>query len=222
MIDRIEWLKEKRREAEEQYNTIWAPLYGEKYGLYPNATHERFIQKVLSLVPHTCTILDAACGAGRYFPMLLRTGCTVLGIDQSEGMLARAKEKYANVRLEKVGLQEMAYEEDFDSAICMDAMENICPEDWLAVLSNLRHAIKAKGFLYFTVEMADEDEIRKAFIRAKKAGLPVIFGEVPDGACYHYYPSLLQAKGWIKQAQCESMEEGQGDGYYHFLVRRTK
>ncbi len=221
MMDRIEWLKLKRREAEEQYNTEWAPLYGEKYGLYPNATHLRFIRKFLRLLPHPASILDAACGAGRYFPLLLGTGRTVTGVDQSEGMLARAKEKYANLRLEKIGLQEITFDQEFDGAICVDAMEHICPEDWFAVLSNLCQAIKVRGFLYFTVEIAEEPKIMKEYLRAKKAGLPVILGEVLDENCYHYYPSLQQVKGWCKQALLEIMEEGQGDEYIHFLVRRA-
>jgi hypothetical protein len=42
-MDRITWLKEMRRDCEEQYDTRWAPLYGEKWGLYGNTTHQQFI-----------------------------------------------------------------------------------------------------------------------------------------------------------------------------------
>lgn len=77
----------------------------------------------------------------------------------------------------------MAYQAVFDGALCMDAMENICPEDWPLVLSNFHQALKQQGYLYFTVETvenADENEIKEAFQRAQQAGLPFVYGEWPD------------------------------------------
>jgi SAM-dependent methyltransferase len=221
-LDRDAWLAEMRRKSELKYDTIWAPHYGEKFGVYPNATHLQFLQKFMRLLPGQSMILDAACGAGRYFPLLLQTGRIVTGVDQSRGMLERARSRYPNVKLEKIRLQELPYRDIFDGAICMDAMENICPEDWPLVLGNLCRAVKPRGFLYFTVEMLDDLNIKKAYLQAKKAGLPVILGEWPDETCYHYYPSLQLVRGWILQAGLEIMEETEGDGYHHFIVRRAK
>lgn len=110
-MDRITWLKEMRHDCEEQYDTRWAPLYGEKWGLYSNTTHQQFIREFLSLLPPDGMILDAACGAGRYLPYLLEKKHSIVGIDQSLGMLARAKAKFPGVQFEKVGLQEMAYQD---------------------------------------------------------------------------------------------------------------
>jgi cyclopropane fatty-acyl-phospholipid synthase-like methyltransferase len=157
-MDRSDWLKEKRREAKERYDTLWAPLYGEKWEVYSNATHQQFIQKFLSLLPQHSTILDAACGAGRYLSMLLEKGHTVVGIDQSQGMLSRAQAKFPNVQVEKVGLQEMPYHEAFGGVICMDAMEHVFPEDWPLVLSNFHRALTPQGYLFFTAEIAAESE----------------------------------------------------------------
>jgi SAM-dependent methyltransferase len=220
-MDRSEWLKEKRREAEERYDTLWAPLYGEKWGVYGNATHQQFIEKFVNLVPPHSTILDAACGAGRYFSMLLEEGHTVVGIDQSQGMLSRAKAKFPNVQVEKINLQEIPYREAFDGVLCMDAMEHVPPEDWPLVLGNFHRALKPQGYLYFTVEMADENEIEKAFIRGQQLRLPVVYGEWADEDVYHYYPSLQQVREWMQPASLELEEEGEGDGYHHFLVRKA-
>ena len=170
-MDRSDWLLEKRRETEERYDTLWAPLYGVKWGVYGNATHQQFIAKFLSLLPQHSIILDAACGAGRYMSMFLEKGYTVVGIDQSQGMLARAKAKFPTVHMEKVGLQEMSYHQVFDGAICMDAMEHIFPENWPLVLGNLHRALKPQGYLYFTVEIADAKEVEAAFIRGQQLGL---------------------------------------------------
>ena len=225
-MGRATWLKEMRHECEEKYDVIWAPLYGEgKTGLYSNLTHQQFIHEFLSLLPQKSTILDAACGAGRYTPFLLENGHSVLGIDQAQGMLEQAKAKFPSVQFEKVGLQEMAYQEMFDGAICMDAMENVPPEDWMLVLGNFHRALKPRGYLYFTaetIENLDENEIREAFEKAQGAGLPVVYGENPDEDVYHYHPTNQQVKEWTQKAGFEILKERSGEiWYYHILVRKV-
>lgn len=220
-MDRSDWIIEQRREAEKRYDTLWAPLYGEKWGVYSNSTHQQFIRKFLSLLPPHSTILDAACGAGRYMSMLVEKGHTVVGVDQSQGMLSRARARFPTVQIEKVGLQEMFYHEVFDGAICMDAMEHVFPEDWIRVLSNLHRALKPQGYLYFTVEIADAIEIEEAFIRGQRLGLPIVYGEWADGEVYHYYPAIERVREWLEQAGFDLMEEGEGDGYHHFVSRKA-
>ena len=220
-MDRSDWIKGMRHEAEERYDTLWAPLYGEKWGRSANATHQIFVGKMLSLLPPDSTILDAACGAGRYFPVLLEAGHTVVGIDQSQGMLSRAREKFPAVQLEQLGLQEIYFEELFDGAICMDAMEHIFPEDWPRVLGNFRHALKPGGCLYFTVEIAGQAEIEDAFRRGRDLGLPIVYGEWADGDVYHYYPEMQEVRDWLQAEGLALIEEAEGDGYQHFVVRKA-
>jgi len=223
-MDRATWLKEMQRECEEKYDG-YAPLYWDEYGLYNNATHQHFIQKLLSLLPQPSSILDAACGAGRYLPFLLEKGHSILGIDQSQGMLTRTKEKFPTVPLEKVGLQEMAYQAAFDGVICMDAMENVPPEDWMLVLGNFHQALKPRGYLYFTaetIENLEENEIGEAFEKAQVAGLPVVYGENPDEDVYHYHPTNQQVREWIQKAGFEILKEANGEiWYFHILVRKV-
>jgi cyclopropane fatty-acyl-phospholipid synthase-like methyltransferase len=220
-MDRINWLREQRREAEEGYDKLWAPLYDEKWGVYSNVSHQQFIQTFLGLLPERSTILDAACGAGRYMAMLLEKGHTVIGIDQAQGMLIQAKTKFPAVQLEKVGLQEMDYKEMFDGAICMDAMEHVCPEDWQPILHNFHRALQPHGVLYFTVELAAEQEVEVAFQKARDMGLPVVYGEWVNDGVYHYYPAMSQVKEWLQQTGFELIEEGEGDGYHHFITRKV-
>ncbi len=155
------------------------------------------------------------------YPCYWRKGHTVTGIDQAEGMLARAKEKFPGVHLEKVGLQEMGYRGMFDGAICMDAMEHVSPEDRPLVLQNVQRALKPSGYFYFTVEVAPEDEVEQAFREAQEAGLPVVRGEWINDGVYHYYPSMSQVREWLGRAGLAIGEEGQGDGYHHFITRRA-
>lgn len=223
-MDRAAWLKEMRRDCEKKY-TGWAPLYVEKWGLYDNTTHLQFIEELFSLLPQGSTILDAACGAGRYLPYLLEKNHAVIAIDQSQGMLARAQEIYPQVHFEKIGLQEMTFREVFDGAICMDAIENVSPEDWLGVLRNFNRALKPQGVLYFTaetIEMGDENKIKQAYEKALRDGLPVVLGESLDEGVYHYHPPNRQVREWVQQAGFEILEEGAGVlWYYHFLIRKV-
>ena len=107
----------------------------------------------------------------------------------------------------------------------MDAMENVCPEDWPLVLANFHQALKQQGYLYLTaetIENADENEIRQAFEKAQQAGLPVVYGEWPDEGVYHYHPTNQQVKEWVQQAGFEILKDGNGEiWYYHILVRKV-
>lgn len=222
-MDRIRWLREMQRDCEEKYDN-YAPLYWEKYGLYSNITHQQFLQEFLSHLSSNSTILDAACGAGRYEPFLLEKGHSIIGIDQSQGMLARAQERFPSVKYEKIRLQDITYQGIFDGVICMDAMENVCPEDWALVLNNFHRALKPYGYLYFTAETlenADENEIKQAFDRAQQASLPVVYGEFPDEEVYHYHPTNQEVKELAQQAGFEILREANGEiWYFHILLRK--
>lgn len=221
-MERSLWLKETRRLAEQRMDTRWAPIYDENWGASISPTHQQFIHRFLDRLPRHSSILDAACGTGKYWPMLLEQGHTVLGIDQSRGMLSRARAKSPEVQVGKVGLQEMRYVEMFDGVICMDAMEMIFPEDWAPVLGNFNRALRPEGHLYFTVEIAEEEEIEKAFHSGRQLGLPIVYGEWAHEGGYHYYPRLLQVKEWVRQARFTLMDQGEGDGYYHFLAHKGR
>ncbi len=246
-MERKAWLKKTRAQLEALYDHL-SPLYWEKFGFYGNSAHRQFIEKFLSRMTAHSSLLDAACGAGRYDGMLLEAGHTVLGIDQSGRMLAKAREHYPTqqfpgLNYEKIGLQEMDFVDRFQGAICMDAMENIFPEDWPVIMANFQRALKPAGALYFTVEIADESDVREAYARAIAKGLPVMMGEMADGideayeqvmaldwqavtgelaapAAYHYYPSHTQVLAWLAQAGFTVEEGANGDGYEHFLVQK--
>ena len=223
-MDRITWLREMQRDCEEQYDRE-STLYDEQGGVYSNITHQQFIQEFLSFLPPNSKVLDAPCGTGRYLPFLLEKGHSLVGIDQSHGMLKRAKIKFPTVQFEKMGLQEMAFQEVFDGAICMDAMENVPPEDWSLVLNNFHRALKPHGYFYFTAETlenANEIEIQQAFERAQQAGLPVVYGEYPDEEVYHYHPTRQQVREWTQQAGFEILKDGNGEiWYYHILLQKV-
>lgn len=249
-MERSEWLRQMRQQAEALYDHL-SPLYWETFGKYENAAHRAFLQKFLERVNvgEPGAVLSAACGAGRYDALLLEAGHSVLGVDQSARMLARAREhlpreRYPRLRYEKMGLQEMDFQAAFDGAICLDALEHVPPEDYPGILRGLQEALKPGGVLYFTVDQASAEEIQASYERARARGLPVVPGEVADkveqayqqaralgrplfpgeladAAVYHYYPALAQVREWVMQAGLSVVDEGAGSGYYHFIARKS-
>jgi len=239
-MERAEWLQQMKKKAENLYDHL-SPQYWISFGLAPNETHLAYLQKFLLGMPPKSMLLSAGCGAGRYDGILLEAGHWVVGIDQSAGMLKRAKEHFPEVQYEQRCLQEMEFCEKFDGAICVDAMEHISPEDWPQIMRRFQEALKPGGELYLTVDLAEGDDLPGAYERAQALGLPVVIGEVVDQvedayeqvttsdqilrercdvAIYHYHPSLEQVRMWIEEAGMSIEAEGSGNGYEHLLARK--
>ena len=105
-------------------------------------------------------------------------------------------------------------------------MENVFPEDWPTVLSNLRRAVRDGGHLYPTVERIDRSRSSpQAHDDATAAGLPVLPGETSRGGGYHYYPALEQVAAWVSGAGLrvveEATSEGTGYSYLHLLTQAS-
>jgi len=241
-MERSKWLKLMQKRAEELYDRF-SPRYWVTWGLVVEETHRIYLQKFLERVVQGGTILSAACGAGRFDGLLLEAGHRVVGIDQSAKMLAVAQEHFPEVEYQKMALHEMNFQEAFDGIICMDAMEHICPEEYPGILQGFQKALKPSGVLYFTADREEEPDfdLQMYFEQGKALGLPVVFGEVADEAAferamameqievpdeltdravYHYYPPLKKVREWIHQAGFAIEEEGVGNGFHHFVVRK--
>lgn len=219
-MDRKLWLAEKRRMIEYRYDFVFSRDYDEKYGQI-DPTHKHYVEKLLSVSPPGCVVLDAACGTGKYWPMILESGRKVFGIDQSAGMLKLANRKYPEVPTVKLSLQEMYFADQFFAVMCVDAMENICPEDWPLVLANFVRALKFGGHIYITVESAEETEILEAYRRGRELDLPVVYGEYVHHGGYHYYPQPEEVKTWLSRAGLQVVEVSSGDGYWHFFAQKS-
>ncbi len=183
-MEREEWLKKMRVQAEKLYDH-GAPASWVIWGMFIDDTHRRFIDKFVARLKAKSSLLDAACGAGRFDGILLEAGHTVIGIDQSAGVLTRAREhfplsQYPGLEYIKLGLQEMDFSEKFDGIICMDAMEHNTPEDWPVILERFYKALKPGGLLYLTADVEKGEDDRTAFERGKAMGLPVVMGEIVD------------------------------------------
>lgn len=225
-MDRTAWLRERREAVRADYDQE-AATYDDHP--YPTTSHATFIDRLVASTPAGGRILDAPCGTGRYFERIRDAGRTVVGIDDSAGMLAVAASRGVAERTQQIGLQELAddpgFERAFDASMTIDAMENVPPEDWPIVLTNLARAVVPGGHLYLTVEEIDLAEIDAAFEDAKQRGWPAVHGEVVDGdtAGYHFYPGRDRVRRWLADQRLElvadATDQEDGYAYWHLLVR---
>lgn len=86
-MDRAQWIRTVRARNEERMDEIFSPIYDSQWGAVIDRTHARMVRYLLDSLPAGSRILDAACGTGKYWPMLRTAGMEIVGIDQSAGML---------------------------------------------------------------------------------------------------------------------------------------
>jgi SAM-dependent methyltransferase len=224
--DRGAWLQDLRRVDERQEDAL-AGDFDSRWGKI-EPTHQTFVGRLLQLLPPAGRVLDAACGTGKYFPMVLASGRRLLGVDHAGALLTSAAVKFPQVPTDKHDLQELPYRGEFDGVLCVDAMEFVPPEDWPVVLERFCRTLRPGGWLYLTVELAPADRVRAGNQAARRSGLPVVDGEVvwdgPDGY-YHHYPSIQQVRAWLTDAGFSIQQEAEGPwhdegyAYHHVLVR---
>ena len=102
-------------------------------------------------------ILDIGCGTGRHSIELAKRGYSVTGIDLSDSLLKRAKEKAIdqkiNVDFKKADARSLTFKEEFNLVImlCEGAFPLMETDEMnYQILQNAEKALKQKGKLIFT------------------------------------------------------------------------
>jgi hypothetical protein len=138
-------------------------------------SHAAFVARLAGLVRQGGAVLDASCGPGKYWPALLAAGLHVTGVP----------------------LQDLPELPDrFDGLLCVDALENLTPEDWPGALAGLAAVLKDQAPAYLTVEL-------------------------PDRGGDHHYPPRDQVRRWLVTAGFAVTDEADADRYWHLLLART-
>jgi len=235
MMNRTSWLKQMRQTTEAMYD-LWSSIYfyetDEEAANARVAAHVQYLEEFLGYISPRSRVLSAGCGEGTYEGMLLEANHSVVGIDLSEGLLSHARKLYPAVRYEKMALNEMSFENEFEGAICIETLEHVFPEEWPDILGGFRKALKQGGVLYFTVNTTTEEYLQTCYERAIAQGLPVVFGEVADEveeaskkviaaqgdvpdevsdrSVYHYYPGLERVRNWLEEQHFGIVTQGTG------------
>jgi SAM-dependent methyltransferase len=209
--DRRAFVAERQAVTVHRYDTLHSPDYDRDWGAI-SPSHAAFVARLAALVRQGGTVLDAACGTGKYWPALLAAGLRVTGVDQSAGMLAQARRKHPQVPAQVLALQDLdRLEHRFDGLICVDALECVAPEDWPGVVAALAGVLRPQAPAYLTVELPEEPLPPPADPRQ----LP---GEVTEGGGYHYYPPRDLVRGWLDPWFAVA-DEADGDYYWHLLLQ---
>ena len=219
-MDRMQWRKERRLWNEVQTDIMYAPQYDQRWGSYINASHRDMLECFLDLCPQGGSLLDAACGTGKYWPILLDRGFSVYGTDHSQQMLLSAQAKFPEIAVDHVGLQDLCFVDTFDGILCIDAMEMVFPEEWPLVLQHFASALHKHGFLYLTVAMISKKALDIAYQAGQRLGLPLIYGEFAHHGGYNYYPRDEQVRLWLAETQFSLLSVTVGDAYQHYLARK--
>jgi SAM-dependent methyltransferase len=131
---------------DDDYLKIWGQLFTEEN----NAKQAAEIWSMLDLRPG-CRILDAPCGWGRLSRPLAQLGATVLGVDQSDTLLAAAERNRADLPPERLrylnhDLRTPLAETGFDVACnIFTSFGYGAEEDDVALFSTLRAAVRPGG-----------------------------------------------------------------------------
>lgn len=115
-----------------------------------------FIEKEINFNKQT-RILDIGCGTGRHSIELTKRGYNITGIDLSESLLKRAKEKALkenlNINFQKQDARHLTFKNEFDLSImiCEGAFSLMETDEMnFQILRNVSEALKENGKLIFT------------------------------------------------------------------------
>lgn len=119
-----------------------------------NAYYDRPNTLGLISEPKGKSILDAACGPGKYAETLMAQGAIVRGFDISPRMVAFAKERNPNQGeffVHDLGNPlDMLADGSFDIVLCALALHYL--EDWNATIREFNRVLKPKGQLVISIE----------------------------------------------------------------------
>jgi demethylmenaquinone methyltransferase / 2-methoxy-6-polyprenyl-1,4-benzoquinol methylase len=136
-------------------------------------------------------VLDACCGTGDLAIAAARAGGRVTGVDFSERMLERARQKAPEVEWVHGDALALPFSEDFfDAATVGFGVRNL--DDLAAGLAELRRVLRPAGRLAI-LEITRPSGMLAPFYRLWFDGFVPLLGKtLPGGAAYTYLPASVR------------------------------
>jgi SAM-dependent methyltransferase len=159
-----------------------AEAYSRLAGVYDEIVvdpcHDRcaaFLHDLWSADPEGVrSVLDLCCGTGLLASELIAWGYRVVGVDASEAMLARARERVGpEVTLSRMTLPELAGEEVFDAAVCtFDGFNYLTPDELRRTMAAVALRLRPAGWLVFDLHTDGmmNFTISNSFVAGESAG----------------------------------------------------
>lgn len=138
----------------EEYSAFYDAMYAQKDYVGECDVIERLM---LESLESSKAILDLGCGTGEHAIELATRGYMITGVDRSEAMITRARQKAqqrgVDVSFEVDDIQTFSKAEEFDVALMMFAVlgYQTSNEDALSALKNTRANLRLSGLLVFDV-----------------------------------------------------------------------
>ena len=127
----------------ERWDEARAAFYGRE---------QHYVDMLLEGVVPGSTILDAGCGTGRPIAQhIIVRGHRVIGVDQAERLLGKARERYPEGRWVYASLEHYAFDHVCQGAVCWDTLFHIPREFHTSILTRIARALVSGGRIMLTV-----------------------------------------------------------------------
>ena len=134
------WRQWRQKVDLDEYETRWERLEAEGQQVHGEAD---FVDRYAK-----SRVLDAGCGMGRVGLELARRGYDVVGIDNDDEMLARARKKKSTARWELGDLTQVTFDDKFDTIVMAgNVLVFVEPARRHLVVPNLVAALEDGGCL---------------------------------------------------------------------------
>ncbi|KRE24346.1 methyltransferase [Bosea sp. Root483D1] len=109
-----------------------------------------WLDRLLSLLPATPSVLDIGCGMGEPIARhLIERGCSVTGIDSSQPLISLCRERFPQQSWQVADMRELALGRRFDGLIAWDSFFHLSPDDQRRMFPLFKdHAAKGAALLF--------------------------------------------------------------------------
>ncbi len=163
MLKHVHAVLENHQPILQYYNSI-AGIYdtdrfGNSYGQYLHEQENAFLKRVI--LPDDPAVLDIGCGTGRFMDFATH------GIDISDEMLKRAKEKFPGKVFTHADAERLPFEDGyFDKVLCMHVLMHLPKQKMEHILGEAHRVLKQHGSFVFDVP----SKSRRIFSGSNKKG----------------------------------------------------
>ncbi len=120
--------------------------------LHPHKASTKFF----SYLKKGSLILDLGCGPGRDAKIFTQKEYDVTGIDLSENMIEKAKERVKNVKFKVMDIKKLEFEDNhFDAVWASACLLHIPKKDINTTLKEIFRVLKKGGILFISLKQGD-------------------------------------------------------------------
>ena len=130
------------------------------------------------------SVLDLCCGTGLLAAELIARGYRVVGVDASEAMLARARERLGpEVTLSRMTLPDLTVDGVFDAAVCtFDGLNYLTADELRLTIAAAGRWLRPAGWLVFDLhtDAMMDFTISNPVVAGESAGNDFVISSIVD------------------------------------------